>query len=59
MKFPLHIVKNCPFSSLKADFFQKILILGAFFIAKISFENERFVSYIIVRYSEQYDFVRF
>jgi hypothetical protein len=40
MKFPLHIVKNCPFSSLKKDFFQKMLIMGDFFIAKISFENE-------------------
>jgi hypothetical protein len=59
MKFTLHIVKKYPFSWLKKDFFQKMLFLGGFFIAKISAENERFVSYIIVRYSEQCDFVHY
>jgi hypothetical protein len=59
LKYLLYIVEEYPFSLLKKDFFSKNVVLKGFFIAKISFKNERFVSYIIVRYSEQYDFVRF
>jgi hypothetical protein len=59
MKFTLHIVKKYPFSLLKKDFCQKILFFWDFFIAKIFAENERFVSYIIVQYLEQCDFVHY
>jgi hypothetical protein len=38
MKFQLHLVIQCLFSLLKKRLFQKNVVLGGFFIAKISVE---------------------